>query len=115
MSAKRSRIDEAEVNDLSKQLFSHLATLLPGDPRTGREPAELNEATLTDLGVTSTMAMTLKGWVFHQLEAELTTFQLMKSPTSELLELIATLRKSELGVALPELQPSPSEEVPAPA
>ena len=44
------------------------------------------------------MAMALKGWVFHQLEAELTTFQLMRSPTSELLELIATQRKSELGV-----------------
>ena len=43
----------------------------------------------------------LKGWVFHELEEELTTFQLMRSPTSELLEIIATLRKSELGVAIP--------------
>ena len=69
-------------------------------------------ATLTELGVTSIMAMALKGWVFHQLEAELTTFQLMRSPTSELLELIATHRKSETGVwnspsPSPLPQPSP--------
>ena len=99
--SKRTRVDEEELRDLSAQIFSHLATVLDADPRSQHEPAALAEATLSDIGVTSTMAMGLKGWIFHQLEAELTTFQLMKSPTSELVELIASKRKSELGVAIP--------------
>ena len=107
MSAKRGRQDDEELKDLRAKLFSHLAGMLDADPRSQREAAALSQATLTDLGVTSTMAMTLKGWVFHELEAELTTFQLMKSPTSELLEIIATQRKSELGVAIPpRLEPA---------
>ena len=43
-------------------------------------------ATLTELGVTSIMAMALKGWVFHRLEAELTTFQLMRQPACRCVE-----------------------------
>ena len=106
----RGTVDDEEVQELSSQLFSHLATVLPADPRTSLEPARLKEATLADLGVTSQMGMALKGWVLRQLQAELTTFQLMKSPTAELLELIATERKREFGCVIPELQ-----TVPAPA
>ena len=104
--AKRSRVDADELADLRRQLFAHLTTMLEADPnadgaKLAQPDATVAAATLTELGVTSTMAMALKGWVFHELEAELTTFQLMRSPTSELLEIIATLRKSELGVAIP--------------
>ena len=104
--AKRSRVDADELADLRRQLFDHLTTMLEADPnadgaKLAQSDATVAAATLTELGVTSTMAMALKGWVFHELEAELTTFQLMRSPTSELLELIATHRKSELGVAIP--------------
>ena len=104
--SKRTRVDPEELVDLRSQLFSHLTLLLEADPEADtaklkQEPAAVAAATLTELGVTSIMAMALKGWVFHQLQAELTTFQLMKSPTSELLELIATQRKGELGVVIP--------------
>merc|ERR1711892_315047 len=98
ISAKRSRVDADELADLRAQLLAHVTTLLEADPEADgatlkQSDATVAAATLTELGVTSIMAMALKGWVFHQLEAELTTFQLMRSPTSELLELIATHRK----------------------
>ena len=82
-STKRTRVDAEELADLRSQLFAHLTTLLTADPEADaaklqQSPAAVAEATLTELGVTSIMAMALKGWVFHQLEAELTTFQLMR-------------------------------------
>lgn len=109
--SKRTRVDEEEVDELRTKIFDYLATILPSDPRETQEPDALAKATMIDLGVTSTMAMGLKGFVFHTLAAELTNFQLMKSPIAELLELIVAQRKHDVGVTLPELQSA----VPAPA
>merc|ERR1719469_391350 len=115
-SAKRTRVDADELVDLRAQLFTHLTTLLEADPaKLKQAPVAMAAATLTGLGVTSIMAMALKGWVFHRLEAELTTFQLMRSPTSELLELIATQRKSDLGVVIPPRLEDPANTTDPPS
>jgi hypothetical protein len=61
----------------------------------GKEATELDsaaaaapEATVLELGLTSAQGVTLKGWVFKVLEAELTTFQLLKQPFSQVIEAI---------------------------
>ena len=46
------------------------------------------EATVLELGLTSAQGVTLKGWVFKTLEAELTTFQLLKQPLNLVIEAI---------------------------
>ena len=46
------------------------------------------EATVLELGLTSAQGVTLKGWVFKTLEAELTTFQLLKQPLNIVIEAI---------------------------
>ena len=108
---KRTRVDEEEVDELRMKIFDYLTSVLPSDPRNTQDPDALAKATMTELGVTSTMAMGLKGFVFHQLHAELTNFQLMKSPTAELLELIVAQRKQDVGLMIPEFESA----VPAPA
>ena len=47
-------------------------------------------------------------WVFHTLEAELTTFELFKTPVDELLDLIAQARSRSIGVVMPEVS-APTE------
>ena len=108
---KRTRVDEEEIDELRMKVFDYLTSVLPRDPRETQEADALAKATMTELGVTSTMAMGLKGFVFHQLQAELTNFQLMKSPTAELLELIVAQRKHDVGLMIPEFESA----VPAPA
>lgn len=111
--SKRTRVDDDEIDELRTKIFDYLTSVLPRDPRETQEPDALAKATMTDLGLTSTMAMGLKGFVFHKLHAEVTNFQMMKSPTAELLEMIVAQRRQDVGVTLPELQQSAT--VPAPA
>lgn len=46
------------------------------------------EATVLELGLTSAQGVSLKGWVFKTLEAELTTFELLKQPLRAVIEAI---------------------------
>ena len=46
------------------------------------------EATLLQLGLTSAMGIALKGWVVREMEAELTTFQMLKQPLRLVVESI---------------------------
>eukprot|EP00320_Phaeocystis_rex_P013820 CAMPEP_0119075350 /NCGR_PEP_ID=MMETSP1178-20130426/79432_1 /TAXON_ID=33656 /ORGANISM="unid sp, Strain CCMP2000" /LENGTH=65 /DNA_ID=CAMNT_0007057565 /DNA_START=85 /DNA_END=278 /DNA_ORIENTATION=- len=60
--SKRSRVDADELVDLRSQLFAHLTTLLEADPEADvaklkQEPEAMAAATLTELGVTSVMAV----------------------------------------------------------
>ena len=55
----------------------------------------------------ATVALCTRRWVVRDLEAELTTFELFKTPFDELIELIVLARSRSIG--LPELQlPNPS-------
>lgn len=62
---------------------------------------ESPEASVMDLGLTSAMGIALKGWVFHELEAELTTFQLLKQPLDDVIMAIEGARRQEVGLQLP--------------
>ena len=76
----------------------------------GKEVAELEsavaaapEATVLELGLTSAQGVTLKGWVFKTLEAELTTFQLLKQPLNLVIEAIGAALRLEYCVSRMQL------------
>ena len=102
--AKKRPRDEA-----ARQLAGELLTLVGAV--TGKENADLTAAlgpgpataTLLELGVTSNSAAALRSRVFKQLEAELTTYELITTPFEELLVLIASAQKQEVGVLVPAL------------
>ena len=94
-------------DDAVRQLEGKVLELVGGV--TGKESAELSTAigpgpvtpTLLELGVTSTTAASLRSRIFKELEAELSTHQLMTTPFDELLMLIAAAQKQEVGVSIP--------------
>ncbi|KAL1510914.1 hypothetical protein AB1Y20_005743 [Prymnesium parvum] len=109
--AKRGFVETDELISLRNQLLGQLSIHL------NQDPASLDDAisssakmpTLLELGLSSAACSALKGWVFHNLEAELTTFELLKTPMDQLLELIARARTRTIG--LPELPaPQPRRE-----
>lgn len=51
------------------------------------------QATVLELGLNSAQGVSLKGWVFKTLEAELTTFQLLKQPFKDVIEAIGEGRR----------------------
>ena len=61
------------------------------------------EATLLELGLTSAAGVALKGWVLRSLDAELTTFQLLKQPLSVVVEAIDIAQRDDAGARIPEL------------
>ena len=65
------------------------------------------EATVLELGLNSTQGITLKGRVLRDMEAELTTFQLLKQPFPLVIECIDTARRETIGALIPELGPPP--------
>ena len=81
--------DESALSALRSQMIDQMAAF------SGRSSEELAaaaesspQATILELGLTSAQGITLKGWVFKQLEAELTTFQLLKQPLSDVIATI---------------------------
>ena len=81
--------DEAVIASLREQLLDKMAALLakPKEEMVAALAAAPS-ATVLELGLTSAMGIALKGWVFKELEAELTTFQLLKQPLIEAVEAI---------------------------
>ena len=100
--SKRPHEDAEEVASVRALLLARMAELLEG--RDVAEAAAASpEATLLELGLTSATGMTLKGWVLRTLDAELTTFELLKQPLGEVVGMIAQARKAAAGVVLPGL------------
>ena len=64
------------------------------------------EGGVLDLGLTSAQGISFKGWVFKQLEAECTTFQLLKQPFKLVVETIDTAQREGVGAKIPDL-PTP--------
>ena len=64
-------------------------------------------ASVLELGLTSAQGISFKGWVFKQLEAELTTFQLLKQPFNLMIEAIDTAQREGVGAVLPDLPVPP--------
>ena len=60
---------------------------------------------------TLTLDLSVVRWVFHKLEAELTTFELFKTPVDQLLELICIARARDIGLGA---LPLPLAEPPVP-
>ena len=77
LSALRSQI-VGKMAGLSEKSVEELESAVEESP----------EATVLELGLSSAMGVALKGWVFKTLEAELTTFQLLKQPLKDVIEAI---------------------------
>ena len=69
----------------------------------GMPPSVASSTTLLEFGVTSAVCAGLRSRVFKQLEAEVTSFELLTTPFCDLLQLIAEARKQDvlLGAAIP--------------
>ena len=76
--SKRPHIDQEEVEQIRNTLLAQLAVILEKDEVSVRA-AITSQTTLLDGGVASVKAPALKRWAFLQLEAELTTFELLKT------------------------------------
>ena len=76
----------------------------------GVPPSPPAATTLLNIGVTSTMGAGLRSRVFKQLEAEVSTFELMTLSFFDLCKLIAAAQKQErMGANIPEMLPSPPD------
>ena len=94
---------EAELAALRKQLIDQMAVVAEKEAdEISAAIAAQPEAGVLDLGLTSAQGISLKGWVFHQLEAELTTFQMLKQPFSLVVEQINLAQREETGLKIPE-------------
>lgn len=70
----------------------------------GAPPAPPAATTLLDIGVTSAMGAGLRSRVFKQLEAEITTFELLTTPFCDLLRLIDAAQKADsMGAVIPQM------------
>ena len=112
--AKRHLSDNAELAVLRGQLIAKIASLLE---RTEEEiaaaVAAAPSATILELGLTSAMGIALKGWCFKTLEAELTTFELLKLPFDDVVLALEAARRQDIGARLPSLDgaaPAPAHE-----
>ena len=111
---KRHLSNEAELAALRGQLLAKMASLLErSEEEMATTAAAAPLATVLELGLTSAMGIALKGWCFHTLEAELTTFELLKMPFDEVVLAIEAARRQDVGAKLPAL-PSLPGEPPAP-
>ena len=88
---KRPALSSAdELGRLREQLLELMASVSNKSVGEMREAADSasSEATILELGLTSAMGISLKGRVVRELEAELTTFQLLKQPLQQVIESI---------------------------
>ena len=124
--AKRPHVDDDELAALKVALIERLAIHLEKDSAAITEslPTSGTLPTVLELGLSSAAGAALKGcaavdlsrrfrptrswfrchrrrWVLRKLEAELTTFELLKTPLDELLLLILKAQKEDLGASLP--------------
>ncbi|KAL3932311.1 MAG: hypothetical protein SGPRY_000756 [Prymnesium sp.] len=107
MGGKRGFLDPEELTSLRVQLLQQLSVHLEEEPTQlhDRIFASASCPTLIEIGLKSAACSALKGWIFHVLEAELTTFELFKTPIDQLLESIAQARTRSVGLhTLPTLQ-----------
>ena len=72
----------SELEKVRCELYDLMAVVWDKTAAEVRAAAEAasSEATILDIGLTSAMGISLKGAVLRQMEAELTTFQLLKQP-----------------------------------
>ena len=101
---------------LRSQLLAKMASLLERPESELASAALANPtATVLEIGLTSAMGIALKGWVFKELEAELTTFELLKSPLDGVVVAIEAARRQDVGAKLPSAAPVEPETERAPA
>ncbi len=109
---KRARVAVrgAETADVEAQLIEQRAAMNAGDGDAVTLAAALAKKdmggslpTLLEVGITSARAPALKGWIFKHLDAELTTFEVCKTPFDELLALIVAGRERDVGIKIPEI------------
>mmetsp|Transcript_26822 Transcript_26822/g.58926 ORF Transcript_26822/g.58926 Transcript_26822/m.58926 type:complete len:124 (-) Transcript_26822:1007-1378(-) len=67
--------------------------------------------TLLDLGVTSAQAALLRACIFKQLMADVNTFDLLKTPFSEMVLLVGAAQSKQVGAVLPPLGSAQAQDV----
>eukprot|EP00325_Prymnesiales_sp_UTEX-LB-985_P035294 CAMPEP_0174719880 /NCGR_PEP_ID=MMETSP1094-20130205/32203_1 /TAXON_ID=156173 /ORGANISM="Chrysochromulina brevifilum, Strain UTEX LB 985" /LENGTH=125 /DNA_ID=CAMNT_0015920271 /DNA_START=39 /DNA_END=416 /DNA_ORIENTATION=- len=104
---KRAHTDDADLANLRSMLLGKLATLMDrsADDVTAAVKATPT-ASLLDLGLTSAMGVSLKGWVFKDLSAELTTYELLKQPFDNVVLSIDGAQRQTVGICIPDLPPA---------
>ena len=104
---KRPAVSESgTLTALRSQLLAHMAEVMERTQEELEQKALAEpEATLLELGLTSAAGVALKGWVLRHLEAELTTFQLLKQPLNDVVEAIDVAQRDDVGARMPALQP----------
>ena len=113
---KRFLSDEEERASLRGRLLAKMASLMArSEDEVAAAVAAKPSATLLDLGLTSAMGVSIKGWIFHELEAELTSFQCLKQPFDAVVEAIEGAQRQALGTVIPDLGAAPSDAAAAAA
>ncbi len=93
---------------LRRQLLARMAFHLEREEASVVAAAdEAPDATILELGLTSAAGLTLKGWVLRTLDADLTTFELLKQPLNDVVEAIHNAQSKDSGLALPAPGPRP--------
>ena len=110
---KRAALSEtSELTKLREQVLAQMAELSGKSPQEMAAAATAQpEATVMELGLNSSQGISLKGWFYRELEAELTTFQALKQPLSVVIEAIDTARRDDVGVKIPDAGPRPPADV----
>ena len=87
----------AELETVKCELYDLIASVWEKTPAEVHSAAAIasDSATILDLGLTSAMGISLKGMVVRQMEAELTTFQLLKQPIQQVIEDIGARRRKK--------------------
>ena len=104
-----------ELAHLTTQLYALIADVSQktvSDIHAAADAADA-EATILDLGVTSAQGISLKGRVLRELEAELTTFELLKQPLKVVVEAIDVSRRDGVGAIIPSLGAPPADSAAA--
>ena len=104
---KRHLSSDGALQALRARLLARIASLLDRPEEDLREALTKQPSmSLMELGLTSAMGVALKGWVFKELEAELTSFELLKCPVNEVLLSIEAAQRQDVGVKLPGAAPA---------
>ena len=100
--------DDSELQSLRAKVIAQMATLTEKSvEELTATAAEHPQSTVLELGLTSAMGVALKGWVLRHLDAELTTFQMMKQPLNQVIESIDVARREDVGLLVPEMSSAP--------